>query len=170
LLSSDRFYLRALEPNDLEFLFRLENDPAHWAVSNTVAPFSRAVLQQYLENAHLDIFSTRQLRLVLCNQQHKPIGTVDLYDYEPLHARAGVGIVVAPEARKQGAGQTALELMEEHARAVLGLHQLYCTISKSNTASLKLFKKAGFRKVGLRQEWLRTPKGWEDAVELQKLL
>lgn len=48
LLSNDRVRLRALEPEDLELLYRWENDPELWEVGNTLAPYSRYILKEYI--------------------------------------------------------------------------------------------------------------------------
>ena len=57
--------LRALEPEDVDFLYELENDKALWEISETQAPFSRYLLREFISNAHLDIYQTKQLRLVI---------------------------------------------------------------------------------------------------------
>ena len=41
--------LRALEPSDLDFLYDLENDQCLWTVSNTLVPFSKYTLKEYIE-------------------------------------------------------------------------------------------------------------------------
>lgn len=169
-LKSDSLYLRALERSDLDFLFALENDVSVWRVSNTVAPFSKEVLEQYLDQAALDIYATRQLRLVICTLNHEPAGAIDLFDFDPLHLRAGLGIVIREPYRGQGLAAEALQLLMHYCRQYLLLHQLYCSISIDNEASLKLFKQAGFQVVGKRLQWLRSPQGWLDVVELQKIL
>ncbi|KAA3436270.1 GNAT family N-acetyltransferase [Rufibacter hautae] len=171
MLQTDRIFLRAPEPSDLAFLYQLENDPALWAVSMSVAPFSQEALRQYLESASLDIYAARQLRLMVCLQEgQKAIGTVDLFDFEPLHQRAGVGIALASDQRGQGYGKETLQLLEEYAAQVLQLHQLYASVAQENTTSLKLFRQVGFQEVGVRKDWLRTPQGWQAVVELQKVL
>lgn len=171
MLSSDLIFLRPLEADDLDFLYALENDPAVWGVSDTLAPVSRYTLRQYLDNAGADFHEVRQLRLVLCAQAtQEPVGTLDLFNFEPMHQRAGVGIMVLGQYRRRGYASAALDLLVPYARQVLQMHQLYCTISVRNEASLRLFKLAGFKKVGVRREWLRTAQGWQDAVEMQYLL
>ena len=40
--------LRALEPEDLDFLFEVENNTNFWEVSSTQVPFSRYMLKKYL--------------------------------------------------------------------------------------------------------------------------
>ncbi|GAA4048842.1 GNAT family N-acetyltransferase [Hymenobacter glaciei] len=163
--------LRALEPEDLEFLFALENDPDIWGVSDTLAPVSRHTLREYLEHASADFYVVRQLRLVITTDIGSPaIGIVDLFDYDPLHQRAGVGIIILASERRHGYARQALELLKEYARSVLRLYQIYATVGADNAASLKLFRAAGFRRVGIRHGWLRTADGWVDAVEWQCLL
>ncbi len=163
--------LRALEPGDLDFLYALENDPAIWAVSDTQAPVSRYALHEYLEHATADFYEVRQLRLVV-EADGAAVGVVDLFGFEPLHQRAGVGITILAGARRRGYARRALELLAAHACYVLRLHQLYCTVAAGNRASLRLFRAAGFRRVGTRRAWLRGPGPgqWLDAVELQLVL
>ncbi|SDY52280.1 GNAT family N-acetyltransferase [Hymenobacter psychrophilus] len=171
MLQSDLIRLRPLEADDLGFLYQLENDPAVWGVSDTLAPVSRHVLRQYLDSAAADFFEVRQLRLVLEDSASgAAVGTLDLFGFEPLHQRAGVGITVLAGHRRHGYARAALELLQPYARQVLRLHQLFCTIGADNEASLQLFAAAGFGRVGVRREWLRTADGWQDAVELQCLL
>ena len=163
--------LRALEPDDLEFLYALENDPDVWGVSDTLAPVSRHALREYLRHAAADFYVVRQLRLVITTEIGSPaVGVVDLFDYDPLHQRAGVGITILASERRHGYARQALDLLREYAREVLRLHQLYATVGGSNRASTKLFRAAGFRRVGIRHDWLRTAAGWQDAVEWQCLL
>ena len=163
--------LRALEPDDLDFLFALENDADIWGVSDTLAPVSRHALRQYLEHATADFYVVRQLRLVITTEIGSPaVGVIDLFDYDPLHQRAGVGITILARERRYGYARQALELLKNHARQVLRLHQIYATVAATNAPSLKLFRTAGFRRVGVRHGWLRTAQGWTDAVEWQCLL
>ena len=164
-------HLRALEPEDLGFLYDLENDPSIWGVSDTLVPVSRHALREYLAHATADFYAVRQLRLVITAETGGPaVGVIDLFDYDPLHQRAGVGITIMASQRRHGYARQALELLKTHAREVLRLHQIYATVGADNGASLKLFRAAGFRRVGTRLAWLRTVSGWADAVEWQSLL
>lgn len=164
-------HLRALEPDDLEFLYTLENDPDIWGVSDTLSPVSRHALREYLANAGADFYVVRQLRLVVTTEIGSPaVGVVDLFDYDPLHQRAGVGITILARERRHGYARQALEMLKVHARDVLRLHQLYATVGNDNSPSINLFQSVGFRRVGTRLDWLRTATGWEDAVEWQCLL
>ena len=69
-LQGENIFLRALEPEDLDFLYELENNGDVWEISGTTAPYSKFILRQYLENAHKDIFEAKQLRLCICKHDH----------------------------------------------------------------------------------------------------
>ncbi|EAR15871.1 GNAT family N-acetyltransferase [Robiginitalea biformata] len=168
-LEGENIRLRALEPEDLEFLYALENDPEIWEISGTLTPYSKKILRQYLEVAHRDIYEAKQLRLAICRQDHRCIGLIDLFDFDPRHLRAGLGIVISEDAsRKKGYGEEAIRLVCEYGFRVLGLHQIYAGVGADNAASLRVFKKAGFRETGVRVDWTRTAKGFRDEVFLQK--
>lgn len=153
-LKGETIYLRALEPEDLEFIHAVENDEAVWEISNTITPYSRFLIKQYLEEAHRDIFDVKQLRLVISNYKNQSIGLIDLFDFDIKSRRAGIGILVKDEAnRSQGAGKEALSLLINYSFTHLDLHQLYCNISEENTVSLNLFKNQGFKQVGLKKDW-----------------
>ena len=161
--------LRALEPEDLELMYGWENDMQIWRVSGTVAPFSRHVLSRLIEEQQFDIYATRQMRLVI-EHDGQAVGAVDLFEFDPHNRRAGVGIIVDSQHRAQGIGYDALKALEQYARQTLHLHQLWCSITVDNEASLKLFRKAGYVECGLRREWILTSDGALDEILMQKIL
>lgn len=172
-LEGKNIQLRAMEPADLDVLYRWENDPDNWFVSNTHTPFSKHILSKFIEEAGRDIYETRQMRLmiVLKSQpegKNDPIGAVDLFDFDPYHLRAGLGILIGrKELRQQGFASEALSLLVDYAFKVLRLHQLYCNISAGNDISMNLFKKFGFIKAGEKKEWLRGQDSWISEYVLQ---
>ena len=161
--------LRALEPEDLELMYGWENDMQIWRVSGTVAPFSRHVLSRLIEEQQFDIYATRQMRLVI-EHDGQAVGAGDLFEFDPHNRRAGVGIIVDSQHRAQGLGHDALKALEQYARQTLHLHQLWCSITVDNEASLKLFRKAGYVECGLRREWILTSDGALDEILMQKIL
>lgn len=169
-LQNAHIYLRALEPTDLDFLYSLENDPAIWPVSNTTTPYAKHVLQQYLEQATADIYTVKQVRFLICTSRHQAVGAIDLFDFDPTHRRAGVGIVIAPPYRQQQYATAALQLLLQYCREQLFLHQVFCSVSSANQSSIRLFEQAGFTTVGIRYQWLKTGDGWQDTIEFQKIL
>lgn len=170
LLENEFIKLRALEPEDLEFLYACENNPEIWNVSNTQAPFSRYILKQYIENSHHDIYTNKQLRLIITETINKKntLGAIDLFDFDPYHMRAGIGILIHKETdRKKGYALAALSVLINYCFYHLHFQQLYCNISETNKKSIQLFEKAGFKKQGKKISWLKTPDGWENELFFQ---
>mgnify|MGYP002508081413 CR=1 FL=1 len=64
-LINDRIYLRAVEPEDMDVMYEMENDPSMWDISNFTVPYSRYVLRQYIEGSQCDVFADKQLRLMI---------------------------------------------------------------------------------------------------------
>ncbi|MCD8403716.1 GNAT family N-acetyltransferase [Tenacibaculum finnmarkense] len=167
-LKGDVLNLRAIEPEDLAFLFAIENNESFWEVSHTQAPFSRFILKQYLENAHLDIYQAKQLRLVIEDKKNqKPIGMIDLFDFNPQHKRAGIGILIHPKYQQKGLAFEALKLLINYCFTHLQLHQLYANITADNKNSIRLFTKHNFKQIGIKKEWIFTNGTYKDEILFQ---
>ncbi len=164
MLQAQNIHLRALEPEDLEFVYAIENDENIWEVSNTITPYSKYLIKQYLENAHQDIYEAKQLRLAICkNDSSEAIGLIDLFDFDVKNKRAGVGIIIQNEVdRNSGYGKEALGLVVEYAFMQLQLHQLYANIGTENKASLSLFTTFGFENIGIKKDWNFTKNAFQD--------
>lgn len=170
LLSRETIYLRALEPEDLEVVYRWENDASLWAVSNTLEPFSRFVLKLYLERAGEDLVARKQLRMMIVRRSDDvPVGTVELFDVDTIHGRAGLGVCVAEDFRSKGYAKEAVRCLLSYAFEHLHLHQVYCNVGASNTSSLHLFDSLGFARVGEKKEWQKSVGGYESEWLLQLL-
>ncbi len=174
LLTSRNLRLRAVEPADIDLLLEWENDTSIWKVSNTLVPFSRFEIEEYVLDAKRDIFAARQLRLmidlILSNGDIKTIGAIDLFDFDPVNLRAGIGIMIRPEYRGEGYARETLGLMIRYVSEVLHLHQLYCNISAENVLSIQLFEKSGFIRCGQKKEWLNSGFTWVDEFMYQLIL
>jgi len=155
-LQGQNIYLRALEPEDLEFVYAIENDENIWEVSNTITPYSKFLIRQYLENAHQDIYEAKQLRLAICKKEtSEAIGLIDLFEFDPKNKRAGVGIIIQNETdRNNGYGKEALGLVIDYSFRQLQLHQLYANIATDNKASQSLFTTFGFVQIGIKKDWI----------------
>lgn len=170
MITNERVSLRAVEPCDIEILYQWENDMTLWYVSNTLTPFSKHQLEKYIKAAALDVYQTKQLRLIIEDitlETPQPVGLIDLFDFDPFHQRAGVGIMINQAWRGRGIAASALSLFVQYVFENLALHQLYCNISSHNEASLKLFRSAGFQLIGTKKEWLKTKDGREDELMFQ---
>ena len=161
--------LRALEPNDLELVYEVENDKALWVYSNTSSPFSRHSLKKFIENSHLDIIEHKQLRMVIADDK-KSCGFIDLYDYDFVNRRVGVGIIIFEKYRSKGIGLSSLKLTEKYLLEHVPIHQLYANISSRNKESISLFEKSGFVNVGLKKDWIFYNNKFNDELLFQKIL
>jgi diamine N-acetyltransferase len=169
ILENTRIQLRALEPEDLDTLYIWENDPSIWHLSDTLTPFSKYTLKKYLEHAQLDIFEAKQLRLVIQSKSDKSLlGAIDLFDFDPIHLRAGVGVLIGKtEDRNKGFASEALQSLCVYSFETLGLKQLYCNITEDNKESLSLFIKQGFVITGQKKDWIKRDNQWLSEYFLQ---
>ena len=167
-LTGKHINLRALEPTDLEFLFQTENNESFWEVSNTQKPFSKYLLTQYLENAQQDIYEAKQLRLMIEEKDSSiSVGMIDIFDFEPKHRRAGIGILISPEFERKGYANEALELLLNYVFTHLDLHQLYANITDDNLKSISLFEKQGFKKIGVKKDWIYSNRKFKNELLYQ---
>lgn len=169
-LKGKNIFLRALEPTDLDFLYQVENDQRLWEVSNTSTPYSRYILEQYLQNSYRDIYEVKQLRLVICRTDDaSSIGLIDLYDYDPKNRRVGVGIVIYSHAdKRKGFASESLQLVCDYAFENLMVHQVFAGITEDNKASITLFEKAGFQKNGRKKDWIFARETYKDEFIYQR--
>ena len=131
MLKGENIHLRALEPFDLETLYRWENDTNIWKVSQTITPFSKHVLSQYLANAHQDIFTAKQLRLII----EKEVGLLEqlIFLISILHIKEQAlvfGLQINVIDRRDML-KKLYKLLIEYAFKQLQLKQIYCNISSA---------------------------------------
>jgi len=162
--------LRAIEPEDLDLLYQIENDSSLWDVGTTNVPYSRYTLHDYVATSADDIYSDRQVRLVIDNEVGETVGMVDLVRFDPQHQRAEAGIVVLKSCRQQGYATAALAELCTYALRVLHLHQLYAVVKSDNITALHVFQKAGFSEQTVLKEWLFDGRKYHDAHLLQSFL
>ena len=165
-------YLRALEPEDLELLYTIENAPELWAVNSNLEPDSHFALHKFIAEQPNDIFKTGILRHIICKKSDdKAIGIVDLIDFSPLHNRAEVGIALLQSERNKGFGKATLALIEEYARKKLHIRMLYAYISKRNNPESKnCFLSAGYQQTATLPAWHYNGNEYEDISFFQLFL
>lgn len=162
--------LRALEPEDIDNFYRIENNEIEWGVSNTTVPFSRYAIREYIVNNSYDIYKDKQLRQVIVTDDNIFIGFIDIVNFEPRHNRAEISIVIAPEHRRMSYATLAVKKIICYAREFLGLSILYAIIPESNKPSIRLFEKVGFSHTATLKEWLTSDVERENAMVYQFFL
>ena len=152
-MNLEEIHLRALEPEDIEILEKIENNSHYWNYSNQTEPFSRYILKQFINQQKQDIFEVRQKRFAISLETLNTLGFVDIFDFEPMHRRAGIGIFILDEYRRNGIGKKSVTLIGEYAKKYLNLNCIYANIAKENIPSINLFESCGYEKIGLKKEW-----------------
>jgi diamine N-acetyltransferase len=159
MLENAAIKLRAPEPQDLDALYWWENNSDFWHIGNTTSPYSRHALRCYIEELEHDIFSTGQLRFIIeLKSEQKAIGTIDVFDFDAFHSRAGIGILIDRNYRSKGYADLALKLLLDYGFSFLKIHQFYAYIPGNNEASVKLFSANGFNLSGELKDWINAEK------------
>lgn len=162
--------LRALEPEDLDSLYGIENDPECWDVGVTNVPYSRYLLHDYIAGTVGDIYTDKQLRLMIENEEKTVVGIVDLMNFDPRHLRAELGLVIQRVHRHQGYAHSVISTICRYAKEVLHLHQLYVIIPADNLSTLSIFQHAGFHQTAELNDWLFDGTGYHPAIMLQRII
>ncbi|MGB0167309.1 MAG: GNAT family N-acetyltransferase [Luteibaculum sp.] len=163
----DSLTIRAVEPEDLDWVYAMENNSDTWQVSDSCMPLSRFTLSTWLASTQ-DIYEHKFAKLMVLHDE-KPVGSLDICDIDFYHQRAKVGIWVDANYRKKGVAKFALQWLANHAKKQLGLHNLFAEIGSSNHASIELFKSCNYKKMGTLNKALRVgTETWED-LEIYQL-
>jgi diamine N-acetyltransferase len=110
------------------------------------------------------------MRLIIETLGGRAVGAIDLFDFDPFHFRAGIGILIHNlEDRHKGYATDALRALCDYARDYLRVHQLYANICEDNLPSIQLFENAGFTLSGTKKDWVRRPDGWKSELIFQKI-
>ena len=169
LLSSNRLLLRAPEPEDAIVMREFENDTQTWQPYNATGPYSLFELRRYLARTHNDLYTDRQLRLMMQDNDDQVVGIIDLFDFDPQNSRVELGIMVNERQRRMGYALEAIHLLENHCFHCLNIHQIYAKTEENNKPALALFAKAGFVKCGVLTDWICRGNQFSNAVLLQRI-
>lgn len=170
-MTGNSIHLRAPEFGDIPEMYKWENDPEVWRASHSIVPLSQFALEQYVLNYSDDLFTTRQMRLMIVMKENREqlLGAIDLFDYHPVHRRTGIGLLIKENYRGKGYASEALELMLKYCFNTLNLHQVYCNISADNAISIRLFKTHGFEEAGIKKQWRYHDNIWIDELFFQHI-
>lgn len=162
--------LRSPEPEDLDLLYAMENDPELCSTGSGLLPYSRYTLREYLKNSVQDLFAERQARFIIERNDGTAMGMIDLVNYDPQNRHAEVSIALLGEYRGRGYAGDALHALVAYSFGRLAIHSLYAYADVLNEASIALFKNAGFTLVACLRDWIRIDcGGYHDALLFQKV-
>ncbi len=170
MTDSVKVNLRAMEPEDLDLLYRIENDHELWSLGSTNVPYSRYALHDYMANSTGDIYTDKQVRLIIENEDRVTVGLVDLTNFDPKHLRAEIGLVIEKPMRRKGYAAAALTQLHRYARHTLHLHQVFAIVSTDNTAAISLLTQQGYEDTARLCQWIFDGADYHDALLMQRLL
>lgn len=165
-----RITLRALEIEDLDFLYEVENDRGLWGVGCTNVPYSRQMLIDYIVSASADIYADKQVRLIIEDAYHQAVGIADLVNFDPRHLRAELGLVIKPEMQGRGYAQESIRQILDYAKQFLHLHQVYAIVSSKNEKAVRMLRATGFEGEKILKDWLFEGQEYIDAYLFQSFL
>jgi diamine N-acetyltransferase len=169
MLRGKNIFLRALEQGDVELIYKWENQDDIFKISGQKEPLSKYILNKYI-NSITNLKNDGQLRLMICLNDRTPIGTVEMFEFDSYNLNAGVGVMIAEKKnRNNGYAEESLSLLINYGTDFLNLKQVYANITEDNFASLKLFEKLGFEKIGLKKCWVNDNGHWKGEWMLQKI-
>lgn len=116
--------LRALELEDLDFLYQIENDDRLWELGVSNVPYSRRVLLDYITSASADIYVDNQVRLIVENEQNEQVGILDLTDLIP--------VITVPNSELSSKGVSGAGLREGFCVTLVAI----CSECTSSSADL----------------------------------
>ena len=171
-MKNDILTLRAIEPEDLEILYEWENDSSIWIYGDTLTPYSKYAIKQYIVDSSQDIFTTKQLRfMVVANLDQRTIGTIDLFDFSPNDRRVSVGVLIHDISdRSKGYGDVTLKLIMEYCSSILNIHTIHCNILSENKPCIQLFRNNDFTYVGTLKDWMFINNKWHNIEVYTKIL
>ena len=149
--------LRTINESDIDLILTWENNPNNWRYSDTNEPYSRVEIENLIDALKKD--DSEQQRFMICAQNEKlPIGTLDIFEIDKASKSSSVGVLIeSNENRRKGFALHALDLLEELCDDYQ-IDKLKASVHDWNTASLNLFKKAGYTEVGVEKDLVKFEK------------
>jgi RimJ/RimL family protein N-acetyltransferase len=142
---TDPIYLRYLEIEDLERVYKWHNDRHLYEL--LVRPFqgvSHATVEKWLTTKQA--YSSQEVNLAIClteNDCH--IGNIYLRDIDWIARHAELSTFIGEAThRSKGYGQIAVRLLIKHAFQDLGLQRLYLVVLQDNQPAIRVYEKCGF--------------------------
>lgn len=166
--------LRAVDLSDADLFYEWENEISLWESGNTMRPFSRYALENYVltsQNEPLEVAKQMRLMLDVCSGDTiVTLGCVDLYDFDFRDSKAAVGIFICESERRKGYARKAVALLCDYVSRIYNLNQLYAFVASDNSESRSLFSACGFEQTACLKEWIQRGMEFKDVVLYQKIL
>ena len=118
---------------DLDQLLLWENNLHNSLFSDNPIFYTKEQIEEYL-NSDQDIFLDRQIRFMI-DSSGSPVGCIDLFEYDMVNSRAGVGIFIDEKFRNMGIAIKALSILKSICIKDYFISNLYANILHKNKIS-----------------------------------
>tara|TARA_B110000971_G_C19913430_1_gene455635 strand:+ start:512 stop:1033 length:522 start_codon:yes stop_codon:yes gene_type:complete len=154
-------------PKDTDFnnLLDWENNIKNTIYTDQPVFYTEDQIQNFLSSNH-DLILNKQIKLIIQNKD-TALGCIDLFEYDMVNSRAGVGVFIDEKYRNQGVAFKAINLLKVMSSKQFLIAQLYANIVSTNLKSIKVFEKSGFIKNGVKKNWIRTENSFIDVFFYQ---
>lgn len=164
-----RTALRPIEKGDLAFLHRLRNDfPLQKMLMSQPRSNARERVKAWVDRLSCD--SSAALFLIVAAGTGQPLGYAQLKQIDLLHGTADLGICLASEAQGKGHASDAMRLLEDYGADVFRLRKILLHVLGENTRAVGLYRKNGYREVGVLRQHFYQQRQYKDVVLMEKFL
>lgn len=156
-LGGDRLTLRAVAPDDYEFIAAHRNRAGVRRHIGQHDPQTAADVREMVEEGDDTV-------AFLPCVEADPVGYVWAFAIDDVAGHAQIGYWITESERGQGYATEAVDLLAEWAFVDRGLHRLQAHAFESNDASKRVLEKTGFKREGTLREHYKTAGEHIDAV------
>ena len=146
----DAVYLRALEANDLDRIWRWHNDERLYAtLGGTYRSVSRETVADWLQRK-MNASPHEWNQAVCLSASHEHIGNAYLRDIDPAARKAELHLFIGDAAfRGRGYGQAATRWLLSQAFEQLDLQRVYLHVLANNRPAIRAYERCGFEREGV---------------------
>lgn len=161
-------HLRSVESSDFLFLTNLRRDACLQTLllSAVSSSLSDGAVESWIQRRLSEPNGTFK---IVADENSNPLGFVQIFDVN-LNSRYGkLGIALAPEARGQGIGRQALQLLCAFAHDQFDLRKLLLEVRVDSFGAIHLYESLDFRKVGTLSRHYFDGASYHDVVIMERL-
>jgi ribosomal-protein-alanine N-acetyltransferase len=160
LLSGKRVYLRSPKSSDCDEVIYLSRKSMSLHRGLVSPPKTTRLYTEYLKRSQ----RKDNASFFICRkEEHTILGAINLSQiFRGGFLNAYLGYFIGEPFANQGYMTEAMKLILKYAFEGLKLHRLEANIQPHNIASIKLVKRAGFKKEGFSQRYLKICGRWRD--------
>jgi diamine N-acetyltransferase len=167
-LSSERIYLRPVEKDDLNVLYRFTNEATLRGLTGEVLPTSISSLEGFIQR--LDSDTSRVWFVIVEKETERVIGETGLLRMFPAWRTTDLSIIIGDEAaRGKGYGAEAIHLMLDYAFGYLNFHRVAIGVVGTNERALHFYEKVGFKREGIQKDGYFYNHSYQDFVMMYML-